>query len=389
MKWWLLAIPHYIVVAVFTGGGLWVAWRAGSDNASWNWPGLIAILAVIAAVVLLFTGRYPRQIFDFVLGMNRWVLRVAGYAGLMTDAYPPFRLDMGGHDPATVTMPRPPAPGEGPSSVTERPGQPGEPGQAAPADEGSITVGPGSGGQAGQDDRAEELPGSPGGGRRTGWTGGRIVAVVAGAVLVLCSLGLLGAGGTALWADTGARQGGYVDLGSQTYRTSGYAVASDTVELHAATGGWDAARALFGTVRIRATSTTAAAPVFIGIARAGAASGYLAGVAHATIYGPAGTKGWYAEQDGTAPAAPPSRANLWDAHATGPGTQTVVWPVRSGDWTVVAMNANGSRPVSVRVNVAATLPALPWIAGGLLAGGIIALAGGILLLVIPIRRASR
>jgi hypothetical protein len=206
---------------------------------------------------------------------------------------------------------------------------------------------------------------------------------------VLCSLGLLGAGGTAVWADTAARQGGYVDLGSQTYHTSGYAVASDTVELHAAGGGWDAAQALFGTVRIRATSTAAAAPVFLGIARAGAASGYLAGVAHATIYGPAGTKGWYAEQDGTAPAAPPSRANLWDAHATGPGTQTVVWPVRSGDWTVVAMNANGSRPVSVRVNVAATLPALPWIAGGLLAGGVIALAGGVLLLVIPIRRASR
>ncbi len=61
---------------------------------------MIGILAVIAAVVLLVTGRYPDQLFDFVLGLDRWVLRVAAYAGLMTDRYPPFRLDMGGHDPA-------------------------------------------------------------------------------------------------------------------------------------------------------------------------------------------------------------------------------------------------------------------------------------------------
>ena len=72
----------------------------------------------------------------------------------------------------------------------------------------------------------------------------------------------------------------------------------------------------------------------------------------------------------------------------GPGTQTLTWAVRSGDWMVVAMNADGSRPVNMQVNVAATLPALPWIATGLLIGGIIFLVGGILLIVIPVRRAS-
>jgi hypothetical protein len=272
--------------------------------------------------------------------------------------------------------------------AAERPGQPGEPGPEPAAGEDGTPAGPADG-QAGLGWRAEGPAGAAPGGRRRGWTAGRIVAVVAGAVLVLGSLGLLAAGGVAVWATTAARQGGYVDLGSATYRTSGYALASDTVELHAAGGGWDAARALFGTVRLSARSTTAAAAVFIGIAPAGAASRYLAGVAHATVHGAAGTSGWYIAQGGSAPAVAPTEARIWDAHATGPGTQTVTWPVRSGDWTVVAMNADGSRPVSVHATVAATLPGLPWIASGLLAGGAIVLAAGVLLLVIPIRRASR
>ncbi len=87
VKWWLLAVPHYLVVALFMGGTGWAAYHYG---------GLVCVLAVIAGVVLLFTGSYPGSVYDFVLGMNRWVLRVAAYAGLMTDEYPPFRLDMGG-----------------------------------------------------------------------------------------------------------------------------------------------------------------------------------------------------------------------------------------------------------------------------------------------------
>jgi hypothetical protein len=88
VKWWLLAIPHYVVVGLLAGGG----WR-------WGAGGLVGILVLVAGVMVLFTRRYPRQIFDLVMGCNRWVARVAAYAALMRDEYPPFRLDMGEEEP--------------------------------------------------------------------------------------------------------------------------------------------------------------------------------------------------------------------------------------------------------------------------------------------------
>jgi hypothetical protein len=103
VKWWLLAIPHYIVVGFFAGSG--------------SSGGLVLVLVLVAGVVLLFADRYPRGIFDFVLGMNRWGLRVVAYAALMTDEYPPFRIDLGGKEPGAVTIgtaPATPAPGVAP-----------------------------------------------------------------------------------------------------------------------------------------------------------------------------------------------------------------------------------------------------------------------------------
>jgi hypothetical protein len=101
VKWWLLAIPHYIIVGVFAGG----AWGEWSGMGNWSWilsGGLIGVLVLFSAIALLFTGRYPQAIYDFVLGMNRWCFRVAAYVALMTDDYPPFRLDQGAREPESA-----------------------------------------------------------------------------------------------------------------------------------------------------------------------------------------------------------------------------------------------------------------------------------------------
>jgi hypothetical protein len=81
IKWWLLAIPHYIILAFFQGGG-------GEHSR----VGLTFILAIFGAIAVLFTGKYPEDIFKLVIGLNRWSYRVAAYVALMRDEYPPFRL---------------------------------------------------------------------------------------------------------------------------------------------------------------------------------------------------------------------------------------------------------------------------------------------------------
>jgi hypothetical protein len=81
VKWWLLAIPHLIVVGILQGSWL------GEEGA-----GLVVTLVIIAAIALLFTGKYHQDIFKLVMGMNRWIYRVAAYVALMTDKYPPFRI---------------------------------------------------------------------------------------------------------------------------------------------------------------------------------------------------------------------------------------------------------------------------------------------------------
>ena len=108
VKWWLLAIPHYFVLALI-GSGWWMGWW-GRGEGRWMYRGgfgLIGLLVLFAGVSLLFRGRYPSGLFAFTMGLNRWLYRVVAYVTLMTDTYPPFRLDQGGAEP--IAAPRPPA----------------------------------------------------------------------------------------------------------------------------------------------------------------------------------------------------------------------------------------------------------------------------------------
>lgn len=116
VKWWLLALPQYLIVALLLGG--WWGWSAGDDRGFLDGGllggGVLGLLTLAAGVVLLVTGTYPRALFDLIVGFNRWVFRVVAYAALMTDTYPPFRLDQGGAEQGPPPVP-PQPPWAGPA----------------------------------------------------------------------------------------------------------------------------------------------------------------------------------------------------------------------------------------------------------------------------------
>ena len=352
VKWWLLAIPQYIVVGIFVGGGTVAAWQGA--HAMWGWGGgLIGLLVLLAVMALAVTGRYPQGLFDLILGMNRWVLRVVGYAGLMTDIYPPFRMDLGGSEGGVVST-KPPPPSVGAESPARAPDLPASP---------PTTAG--------------------------GWTGGRITAVVLGALLGLLALGMsLGGGAILLLNGLGRDPAGFLVSPARTLTTPTYAITTGSIDLRTRDLPRMYPSRILGTARIRVTPQDPTQAVFVGIAPTARVEAYLRGVARSTVddllskqSGPGVAGG----PPRTAPAVQP----FWTAARWGKGTQTLYWRPRTGAWTVVVMNADGSRPVMVRADVGARVPALPWIGAGLLSAGVLLLIAAILLLAIPIARASR
>ena len=354
VKWWLLALPHYVVVAVFVGGGMWLGTGAdGIWDDDWGFGGLVALLVFVAGVVLLFSGRYPQPLFDFVLGMDRWALRVAAYAALMTDAYPPFRMDMGGPDPDPGSVAAGPAP-------------------AGPAPTGAAGVGKAA--------------------ASGGWSAGRVVALVAGALLLVTSTGFFGGGSTLLWADRTQREDGWLVSPDADIDSARYAVTTEGIRLEGDGLDW-AVDELLGTARVEVTSAGADDELFIGLGRTADVSRYLDGVGRSEVHdlavraeGDDEVLRGLADVAGGPPATPPVDADVWTVSSSGSGTQVLDLRLTEGDWTVVVMRADGGAGVSGEVRVGATLPGLPWFSAVLLGIGALLAGAGALLVALAAQR---
>jgi hypothetical protein len=346
VKWWLLALPHYVIVGIFVGGGAGVF---GDGDVARPGGSLVGLLVLIAGVVLLVTGAYPRPIFDFVLGMNRWALRVIGYAAFMTDKYPPFRLDQGGSDAGVLTLP---------------------PGHLAPAEDATPEV------------RAVE----PRRGR-TSWTGGRITALALGAVSCLLGLALAAAGTGLLIADQVARdETGMIVTDTTRLRTSTAALVESDVGLPVEGPSWFYGPEQLGTLAISVTSS-GEGPLFVGLAPRDDVLRWLSSTAYDELDA-FGGNGHAVNATRQGAVLDPADARFWVAQSTGTGEQQLTWEAREGDWAVVAMNADGSPGLTVQANAGATFPHLKGVAVTVLVSGVLLLGVGALAIALAVPAGS-
>ncbi|RZT20803.1 hypothetical protein EV649_3956 [Kribbella sp. VKM Ac-2569] len=210
------------------------------------------------------------------------------------------------------------------------------------------------------------------------WSGWRTVLVVLGALLALFGVTLFAVGGVGLWAQNQRDGDGYFTAGPERVSTSTYALSAPGLDIGGV--GPDAFYTddFLGKARIGIESTTPGTPVFIGIGPAADVAAYLKGVSHDEVadFDVDPFHMTTTARPGDKPAALPANQSFWVASATGTGPQTLDWTARSGDWSVVIMNADGSPKVDAELSVGGTLPAVEGITIGALIGAVLLLLIG-------------
>jgi hypothetical protein len=184
---------------------------------------------------------------------------------------------------------------------------------------------------------------------------------------------------------SGRDSDGYYTTGTERLATGTYALTAEDIDL-GSRGADVVPKDVLGHVRIRA-ERPGGLPVFVGIGPEGDVDAYLRGVAHAEVVDLDPPR--YQISGGGAPRRPPSAERFWVASTAGSGRQAVTWKVEGGNWTIVAMNADGARPVVLDADVGAKVG---WVLGvgiGLLVVGLLILAGGVVLIVAVGRRPSK
>ena len=345
VKWWLLALPHYFVVAFFISSGLYAAGQATDHPTPFILGGgLVGLLVLFAGLILLFKGRYPRGLFDLIVGLQRWVLRVAAYAALMTDVYPPFRLDLGGAEDGLSDPAARPTEGTGDEPV--RPASP-----------------------------------PTGSGRDAAST----ITTAAGIALIVLTA-IFAVGAAALWTakETLPDDDGFFTPPAASCSADTFAITSEKLRLHIDGVDELTPSSLLGDGRVTVEPRYESS-VFVGVADSDSVETYLDGVARTTMV----PERAFEERrlpvcetsGGQAPAAAPASLPIWTTYSQGQGRQVITWPFQEGDWTVVVMNADGSRGVDVTVDAGATFPGVGMLISPLLIAAGVSLLFGLSLVI--------
>jgi hypothetical protein len=315
---WLFAFPHLLVLAALAGA---VTWTYG-DNDGRSAMGVVAAAILVIGGALLFTGRYPPGLFDLVVGVIRWNLRVAAYLMLLTPRYPPLRLDQGGTEPGDLPDDR------------ARPAGPGRPGSAA----------------------------------------GPVTALIVGVMLLFPAIGSGLAGGAVLALGSQRDAAGFVSSPMISVNSGTAALTSENLTIHDS-DRWARDLAGVGEVRITATSTDDQ-PIFLAVGPRADVEAWLSTAAYDRITDVTARQVSYARQSGrVGPVASPAAQDFWVASASGIQGATLTWQVTDGDYMIVLSDATGVPGVSADVRAAVQVPEVTALGVGLL------IAGGVLLLV--------
>jgi hypothetical protein len=210
-------------------------------------------------------------------------------------------------------------------------------------------------------------------------------SIAAGAVLGTLAAIVLSLGALSLWSNSKADAAGYVHTGSDRFATTTHALATDDLDLNGA--GWLVDQDVIKKVRVRADANNGK-PLFVGVARSQDVKNYLAATDYAEVtdvdYSP--FEPTYRAHTGGAVPATPAAQDFWAASTHGTGTQSLNWKADDGKWSVVVMNADGSRGVDARVSAGAKIDWLGPAGWALVGFGTLMLAGSVGLVVAGARR---
>ncbi len=211
----------------------------------------------------------------------------------------------------------------------------------------------------------------------------RVALIVGGAVAGLLAVGLLGLGALSLYGEDQKDAQGYLNTDSHRFEASTHALATENLDLDLdgvedLVGSTD-----LGNIRLE-VAPESGQPIFVGIARTDEVDSYLRDVSHTTLTDleVEPFEASYSPQGGERKPAPPAGERIWAASTQGAGSQTLSWDVEDGDWSVVVMNADGSRGVEADVSAGAKVPYLTEIGWSVLGGGALLLTVAAFLIVL-------